>query len=323
MTAGGRREMLWAMEPFAAPARADPAQPDRALREAGGLFALADCDDGARLQHVAMRVTGSHSGDAPPSSDAAAAMTSPGAQPSSRHGDLRSRPSTSSPPPRRGFDPGASARVGGPANEIAGLMAAGGAAMLQQGVQTGFQSLPAEYRGLGLQTARLVGLMPDGGSQAAQMPFAQLAPRLSAVAQSAAKLVDATRLDLAAALTLDPQQRAAMLSPHLSQLKDAGRMTADAIAQMPVADLLANKQIVKEELTAWTGSTETLHEQLKAQLGEAHPATVMALEARTEASAAYGKTMLRMAAARLGSAAFNLTVGPLVGGLARWLGTGN
>jgi len=91
---------------------------------------------------------------------------------------------------------------------------------------------------------------------------------------------------------------------------------------MPVAELRAHKEVVKNQLTAWAGATETLHEQLKAQFGETHPTTVAALEARTEASAIYGKTMLRMAAANLGHLAFDMTVGPLVSGLARLFGTG-
>ena len=134
------------------------------------------------------------------------------------------------------------------------------------------------------------------------MPFPALAPRLEAVAVVSSQLVETMKLDsVSAALLQDPQRRADALAPHVKRLKDAGHVTAVAINQMPVSELRANRELVKDQLTAWAGATETLHDQLKAQLGETHPVTVAALEARTEASAVYGKTMMRMAAARLDS----------------------
>jgi hypothetical protein len=208
-------------------------------------------------------------------------------------------------------------------NEVTGLLNAGGTAMLQQGAKDGFESLPPQYRSLASHTARLVGVLTEPMPAGSAMPFPALGIRLEAVTSASSQLVDSTKLDITSALRLEPEQRAAMLAPHLTQLRDAGRITAAAIAQMPVAELRANKALVKEKLTAWAGATETLHEQLKAQFGETHPMTVAALEARTEASAAYGKTMLRMAAANLGSMAFNMTVGPVISGVARLLGSGN
>jgi len=240
--------------------------------------------------------------------------------------ELRPRGSSSTTPPRRNSLPlsaNSTAQISAHLNEVSSLLNAGGLGMLQQGAKDGFESLPPQYRGLALQTARLVGVMSEPTPTGSAMPFPALGERLEAMTSASSQLVDATKLDIASALQQDPQQRAAMLAPHLIQLKDAGRVTAAAIAQMPVAELRANKEVVKEQLTAWAGSTETLHEQLKAQFGETHPTTVAALEARTEASAIYGKTMVRMAVANLGSKAFNMTVGPVVSGLARLFGAGN
>lgn len=199
----------------------------------------------------------------------------------------------------------------------------GGLNMLQQGAKDGFESLPPAYRGLAAQTARLVGVMSEPAPSGSAMPFPELGKRLEAATSAAAQLVEATKLDLASALQLEPQQRAAVLAPHLNQLKEACDVNARAIADMPVAQLRAHREVVKEQLTALSGSTETLHEQLKAQLGETDPATVAALGARTAASAAYGKTMLRMAAANLGEKAFNATVGPVISGLGRLFGRGD
>jgi hypothetical protein len=239
-------------------------------------------------------------------------------------GDLSARTSSASGvAPRRNVSPAALQQVSQHMNEAVGLLNAGGAEMLQQGARDGFKSLPPQYQGLALQTARLAGVMSDAVPPGPVLPFSSLAPRLEAVASASSELAAATKLDLAGALAQDAQQRATALGPHVGQLKDAGRITASAIAQMPVAELRANKEVVKEQLTAWAGATETLHKQLREQFGETHPTTVVALEARTEASAAYAKTMLRMVAANLGSMAFNMTVGPLVAGLRRFSGAGN
>jgi len=209
-------------------------------------------------------------------------------------------------------------------NEVSGLLSNGGLVMLQQGATDGFASLPPEYRDLGMQTARLAGLVTEPVTPGLAMPFPALAPRLEAVAAASSHLVDATKLhSVSAALRQDPQRRSDTLAPHVKQLKDAGRVTAAAVNQMPVAELRANKEVVKEQLTAWADATETLHEHLKAQFGETHPVTVAALEARTEASAIYGKTMVRMAIARLGSGLYNLTVGKAVAGVTRLFGAGN
>jgi len=241
-------------------------------------------------------------------------------------GDLRPRGSSESTAPRRnsltpsaGSSPEISARL----NEVAAHLNATGIAMLQQGAKDGFGTLPPQYRSLALQTARLVGVMTEPTPPGPAMPFSALANRLEAVTPTSSQPVESVKLDMASALRQDPGRRATMLAPHLTELRNAGRVTAAAVAQMPVAELLANKELVKEKLTAWAGTTETIHEQLKAQLGDRHPTTVAALEARTEASAAYGKTMLRMAASRLGRMAFNMTVGPVIAGAARLFGSGN
>jgi hypothetical protein len=225
--------------------------------------------------------------------------------------------------PRRGLPPGASQEISGRVNEALGLLNAGGAAMLQQGVQDGFHALPPQYQSLAMQTARLTGFMTDSLASSVTMPFPDLAQRLQALSAASSQLVDASKLDVVSSLGQDPGQRAAALAPQLHQLKEVGRTAGAALANTPVAELRANKELVKEQLTAWAGSTETLHEQLKAQFGETHPATVTALEARTEASAAYCKTMLRMAVANLGSMAFNMTVGPAMASLGRLFGAGN
>jgi len=214
--------------------------------------------------------------------------------------------------------------IRGLVNEVSGQLSSGALATLQQGVNDGFASLPPAYRDLGMQTARLVGLVNEPAPTGPAMPFPALAPRLEAVAVVSSQLVEATKLDsVSAALLQNPQQRADMLAPHVKQLKDAGHVTAAAINQMPVAELRANREVVKDQLTAWAGATETLHDQLKAQLGETHPVTVAALEARTEASAVYGKTMMRMAIARLGGGLYDLTVGKAVAGVSRLFGAGN
>ncbi|MDR7151984.1 hypothetical protein J2W49_003960 [Hydrogenophaga palleronii] len=238
-------------------------------------------------------------------------------------GDLRPRGSTSDMPPRLNLLPlpaSSTSQVNTQLSEVTSLLNAGGLGMLQQRAKDSFESLPSAYRSLATQTARLVGVMSDPTPSGSAMPFPELGKRLEAVTSASAQLVEATKLDLASALQLEPQQRAAMLAPHLNQLKEACNVTAQAVAQMPVAELRANREVVKEQLTALSRSTETVHEQLKAQLGETDPATVAALEARTAASAAYGKTMLRMAAANLGNMAFNITVGPVISGLNRLFG---
>ncbi len=210
------------------------------------------------------------------------------------------------------------------ANEVSGQLSNGALATLQQGANDRFASLPPAYRDLGMQTARLVGLVAEPAPTSRAMPFPALAPRLEAVAVVSSQLVEATKLDsVSAALLQDPQRRADALAPHVKRLKDAGHVTAVAINQMPVSELRANRELVKDQLTAWAGATETLHDQLKAQLGETHPVTVAALEARTEASAVYGKTMMRMAAARLGGGLYELTLGKAVAGVSRLFGPGN
>jgi hypothetical protein len=241
-------------------------------------------------------------------------------------GELRPRGSPSSTPPRRNpltLPASLSAAISTPLNEVTGLLDAGGMAMLQQGAKDGFESLPPQYRSLALQAARLLGVISVPVPAGPAMPFPMLASRLEAVASASSHLGDLARLDITTALRHEPEQRAAMLAPYLAQLRNAGHITAAAIAQMPVAELRANKALVKEKLAAWAGATEALHEQVKAQFGETHPLTAAALEARAEASTAYGKSMLRLAVANLGNMAFNMTVGPVVAGVARLLGSGN
>src|SRR5687767_2835247 len=77
-----------------------------------------------------------------------------------RTGDLSTRTSTtSSIAPRRNVSAAALQQIGQHINEAKALLDAGGAAMLREGAQDGFKSLPSQYRGLGRQTARLVGVM--------------------------------------------------------------------------------------------------------------------------------------------------------------------
>src|SRR5688500_3170873 len=67
-------------------------------------------------------------------------------------GDLRPHGQKSSVARRIRMPPGASQQISAQVNEVRGLLDAGGGAMLQQGVQDGFESLPAEYRGIAMQT---------------------------------------------------------------------------------------------------------------------------------------------------------------------------
>ncbi len=189
--------------------------------------------------------------------------------------------------------------------------------MLAQGAKDSFESLPPAYRGLAAQTAQLVGVMAEPTPSGSAMPYPELAKRLETVTSASVQLAEATKLDLMGALGQDPQQRVAMLTPHLTQLKDASKVAAQAVAQMPVAELRANRESVKGLLTDMSRATEGLHEQVKAQFGDVHPLTVAALEARTAASAAYGKTMLRMALANVGNMAVNATIGPVVSALSQ------
>jgi len=208
-------------------------------------------------------------------------------------------------------------------NEVRGLLDAGGAAMLQQGVQDGFESLPPEYRGIAMQTARLIGFTTETPQPGDVMSVAELAQRLEALSSTSSQLVDASKLDIVSALGQDPAQRAAALAPQVHRLMGAGRTVGAAISQVPVAQLRANEDFVQKQLHDWSCATETLHEQLKAQFGPTDMTTVFALQARTESAAAYGKTMMRIKVANLGSMAFNVTVGPVVAGLSRLFGAGN
>lgn len=237
--------------------------------------------------------------------------------------ELQARASSGSPPPRRSISPSASARVAVQANEVSELLNQGGLAFLQQGAKTNFDAVPPEFRALPQQMARLLGITTEPAPAAKAVSFAVLSQRLDATTAAANELAKFSKLDLASALTQEPQHRAAAMQPYIELIRDSSRATADAFRQMPVAELRANRDAVKEELPKWVSATEQVHEQLKAQLGELHPVTVAALEARTEASSAYGKTMMRMAVANLGNKAYELTVGPVINRLTGLFGGGS
>jgi hypothetical protein len=234
--------------------------------------------------------------------------------------DLPSRASTAPAAARRSIQPQAQQQVQASVNEVNRLLDGGGGAALAQAARDGFNALPAEYRGLAEQTARLAGLIGGTAQPVPSLSSGALLQRLDAALSAAATLVSATRLDLTGALTQDPQARAEALKPHVDQLRSSSRTMASAVAQMPVAELRTSRDAVKEKLGSWTNQTEALHEQLKAQLGDTHPVTVAALEARTDAAATFSKTMLRMAVANLGRLAFDLTVGAAAAGVRRFFG---
>jgi len=93
--------------------------------------------------------------------------------------DLLWRSSSSSPPPRRNSI--SLSQVDAGVNEASRLLDAGGLDMLRQGAQDGFARLPAPYRALAWQTARLVGVMSQPTPSATHLPFPALAQRLDAV----------------------------------------------------------------------------------------------------------------------------------------------
>ena len=216
-----------------------------------------------------------------------------------------------------------SAAISAHMDEVTSLLNAGGTAVLQQGARNGFESLPQEYRGLAMQTAGLVGIASQPTPAGAAMPFPALASRLGAVTSASSQLAALTQLDMATALHQEPAQRAATLEPQVAQLKEATGAVAAAIQRMPVAELRANRELVKEKLSQWTAATEAIHTDLKAQFGDVHPLTVAALEARTAAAAASTRTLVRMAVANLGEKAYNMTVGAVVSAAARFFGSGN
>lgn len=234
--------------------------------------------------------------------------------------DLPTRASAAAAAPSRNLSPQARQQVQASLNEVNRLLDGTGGAALAQAARDGFTALPAEYRGLAEQTARLAGLIGGTAQPAPALSSEALLQRLDAALSAAATLVGATRLDLTGALAQDPQARAEALKPHVDQLRSSSRAMASAVAQMPVAELRTSRDAVKEKLGSWTNQTEALHEQLKAQLGDTHPVTVAALEARTDAAATFSKTMVRMAVANLGRLAFDLTVGAASAGMRRFFG---
>ena len=176
------------------------------------------------------------------------------------------------------------------------LLGQNGVATFKEGAKTGFQSLPQQFRPIAVQVAELVGLATPAVPPGAAVPFPQLTERLGAVNATAQELVDATRLDMTSALNLDPQQRAAALAPQLNQLKEAGKATANAVAQMPDAEMNENRKVLVDQLSTWAETAEKLHEQLRPQFGDLHPTTLVAQEASTDASVIYGKTVTRLRA---------------------------
>jgi hypothetical protein len=234
----------------------------------------------------------------------------------------RAPASLSSPPPSITLSPEAKATVTSFANDVTTLLDAGGLDLLQQGSRDGFQALPPHLRSLGAQTARLVGVTQVPAPSSAPIGLEALCSRLEAVSSAAAELAGSVRLDMATALGQDAGQRAAALSPQLDSLIHASRLTAGALAQASTKDLRTDTSRIKETLSTWAESTAALHEQLKAQWGPTHPLTTAALEARTEASSAYGKTLGRMLAARVGNALLDITVRPALGALSRLFGSG-
>jgi hypothetical protein len=234
--------------------------------------------------------------------------------------DLPSRTSDAPTASRRGISPQAVQQVQASLNEVNRLLDGKGVAALEQAAREGFSALPAEYRGLAAQTARLAGITGDTAQPVPSLSSGALLQRLDAALSSASELIAATRLDLAGALAQDPQARAEALKPHVEQLQASSRVMAAAVAKMPVAELRTEREAVKEKLGAWTNQTEALHERLKAQLGDTHPVTVAALEARTDAASTFSKTMVRMAVANLGRMAFDLTVGAAASHVRRFFG---
>ena len=219
--------------------------------------------------------------------------------------------------------PAALAEVNARSNELTSLLNSGGMAMLQDGLKTGFATLPPEHQSLCKQTARLLGLTNEPPPAGSAMPFPQMMLALNATVGSATNLAGVTVPSMETALRYDPQQRAELLAPHVTQLKDAGKIVAAAIAQTPVAELRSKENIeqVKTLLKSWADKTEALHEQIQAlQLGDQHPVMTQALEARQEASAAYGKTIARMIVAR-GVAVYDLTVGKAIGAFSKLFGS--
>lgn len=234
--------------------------------------------------------------------------------------ELPARTSNADAAPRRSVPAAALQQVQASLAEVNRLLDGNAVAAMEQGARDGFKSLPAEYRGVALQTARLAGIAGGTALPAASFSAEGLLHRLDAVLSASSRLVETSRLDLAGALSQDPQARAEALKPHVAQLKESGHIIAAGVAQVPVAELRASREAVKEQLSTWAGQTEALHEQLKAQFGDTHPVTVDALEARTEASATFSKTMVRMALANLGQRVFDLTIGPVASGLGRFFG---
>jgi len=235
--------------------------------------------------------------------------------------DLPARTSTAPAAPRRSVSPQDLQQLQASVNDVNRLLDGKAGAALAQAARDDFKALPAEYRGIAEQTARLAGLVGGKAQPAPALSPRALLQRLDAALAVASTLIMATGLDLTSALAQDPQARAEALKPQVDQLRSSGRAMASAVAQMPVAELRTQREAVKKKLGHWAQQTEALHEQLKAQLGDVHPVTVAALEARTDAAALFSKTMVRMAVANLGRMAFDLTVGAAAAGVRRFFGT--
>lgn len=200
-------------------------------------------------------------------------------------------------------------------NEVNNLLASGGAAILEQGLRDGFQALPPQTRPLGLQTARLLGMGGELTPPSSPLSPTSLLQRLDLVSGTSEQLLRGANLDLAASV---------------DQIRESTNLIAASLKATPTADLAANREAVKEKMSAWTNQTEALHEQLKAQAKaqgmtekecDRDPVISAALHARTEAAYANMKTLARMGMHRMGRAAFDLTIGAVASTVRRFLGT--
>lgn len=191
----------------------------------------------------------------------------------------------------------------------------GGRALLQHGVETGFESLPAQHQGLAQQTARMLGIGPVQRSTTGPMSFAQLAESLQSAVEAAAHLQQAS-----SARAQTPQRRTEALRSSAKRIRSATDIAAQGLRQMPTEALLIHREAVKELLGELVDVTEAAYEKLKAQLGDTNEVTVAALQARTEAAHVSFDTYGRMAWQRGKNALYGMTGGPIVNGLTRLLG---
>lgn len=191
----------------------------------------------------------------------------------------------------------------------------GGRALLQHGVDTGFESLPVQHQGLAQQTARILGIGPVQRATTGPMSFEQLAESLQSAVEAAARLQQAS-----SARAQTPLRRTEALRSSAERIRSATDIAAQGLRQMPTEALLIHREAVKELLGDLVDVTEAAYEKLKAQLGDTHEVTVAALQARTEAAQVSFDTYGRMAWQRGKNALYGIAGGPIVSGLTRLLG---